>query len=162
MNRHPKLNFLLWAALASAWPVAPAASEIFHWVDADGTHHYSQSPPPDTPDSAETLHVDGSQPASYNPDEDIYDVAAQAEATQAVWDKMAESRKNRQTQPSAAENTIIDYPHDGDRYDTIVYPNYGSRPGHHPGYRPRPPDNPVKPPDFLPEVPARPIRPGRP
>ena len=155
---------LFWVALASAWPVALVASEIFHWVDADGVNHYSQSPPP-TSDAVQTLQIDGSQPASYDPNEDRYNVAAQAESTQAVYDKMAENRKNKQqAKQNTAANTVIYYP-DPDNNNQVLYPPGGwyNRPNR-PDNRPIPPNRPVQPllPDFLPEVPARPIRPWRP
>jgi len=111
------------------------ATEIFHWVDANGVNHFSESPPPtDTNISnsqVRTLEIDGSQPASYDPNEDRYNVAAQAEAMQAIRDKLAEDRKNRQPEPpSPAENTIEFYP---EQYggNGILYP---------PGYRPMPPN----------------------
>ena len=53
------------AARTSAWAIALAlsfccamatASQVYRWVDADGTVHYSQTPPPSQgSDSVETL-----------------------------------------------------------------------------------------------------------
>jgi hypothetical protein len=164
MINHSTTRLLLLSCLASSWSLMLAASEIYHWVDADGVSHYSQSPPTDTANTAETLQVDGSQPSSYDPEEDRYNVKAQAESTQAVYDKLAENRKNKQAQQNSVENTVIYYPQNED-YDNILYPpSYWNNLPNRPGNGPRPPNRPVQPlpPDFLPSVPARPIRPGRP
>jgi hypothetical protein len=156
-----KLWLLSWLSLA----VCPglAAEEIYHWVDADGVSHYSQSPPPAESGEVSTLNVDGSQPASYDPNEDRYNVAAQQEAMQAKRDEMAENRKNRQQAAPAGDNTVIYYPQEED-YDEIVYPPgyWGERPDW-PGNRPRPPHRPVQPlPDPVPPSNSKPFRPVRP
>lgn len=135
MSRLRQLNFIVLAALASAWPWVTQAAEIYHWVDAEGVPHFSQTAPPQAVDEVKTLEIDGSQPAGYDPNEDIYNVAAQAEATQAVYDKLAENRKARQKEQSTAQNTVIYYP-EPDAYNQIRYP---------PVYRPRPPDRPPDP-----------------
>jgi hypothetical protein len=132
---------------ALAGPVA-MAEQIYHWVDEQGVNHYSQSPPPVVASPVETLEVDGSQPASYDPNEDRYNVAAQAEAMQALRDEMAESRKNRQqVKPSSGGNTVIYYP-EPENHTEILYP---------PGYRPRPPR--PRPPGNRPDRPPRPDTP---
>ena len=134
MSRHLTRVFLLLALLASACPAF--ASEIYHWVDAQGVNHYSQSPP-DVQNEVETLDVDGSQPASYDPTEDRYNVAAQEAAMQEMRDRMAENRKNRQqAQPASSDTTVIYYP-ETEGYNQFLYPTYGPRPPH---VRPLPPD----------------------
>ncbi len=133
------LSVLVLLILAASGPLA--ANEIYHWIDADGVNHYSQSPPPPASGEVRTLEVDGAQPASYDPNEDRYNVAAQAEATQAFRDKLAENRKNREKEPvNTAENTVIYYP-EPDSGNAFLYP---------PDYRPQPPNRPPRP------------RPGRP
>lgn len=152
-------NRCLLVALVLAWPAGAVAGQVYHWVDADGVAHFSQSPPA-ARDDVETLEIDGSRPASYDPEEDIYNVAAQQEAMQELRDRMAESRKNRQqAKPAAAENTVIYYP-EPEYYDEILYPpGYGPRPPH---LRPRPPggrpDRPTAPPPEAPPA-SKPFRP---
>ncbi len=145
-----------------AWPVLGHATEIFHWVDADGVHHFSESPPAAASNEVQTLQVDGSQPASYDPDEDRYNIAAQEAAMQELRDKREESRKNQQQdQQPSPPNTVVYYPQ-ADVGNAIFYP---------PGYRPKPPHRPDRPdgkpdkPGTLPEEippaswPFRPLRP---
>lgn len=142
MIRHLTLKFLTAVVMFVAWPAM--ASEIYHWVDADGVSHYSQSPP-DTQSEVKTLDVDGSQPASYDPNEDRYNVAGQEAAMQEMRDKMAENRKNRQQElPAGSDTTVIYYP-ETEGYSQLLYP---------PGYGPRPPHVRPLPPD------ERPVRPG--
>jgi hypothetical protein len=157
MLRHLTRFFILLALLASAGPAV--AGEIFHWVDEQGVKHYSQSPPETATEEVSTLEVDGSQPASYDPNEDRYNVAAQEAAMQEMRDKMAESRKNKQKPPSDPQNTVIYYPQE-EQYDQLLYPPgfWNDRP-HRPGDRPRPP-KPVQPlPQPNPPVTLRPNRP---
>jgi hypothetical protein len=157
MPRHLNLCFLLLALLASAGPAF--ASEIYHWVDEQGVNHYSQSPP-ETQNNVETLEVDGSQPASYDPNEDRYNIAAQEAAMQEMRDKMAESRKNRQqAQPASSDTTVIYYP-ETEGYSQLLYPpGYGPRPPH---VRPLPPDERPGRPGNLPAVTPPASRPFRP
>lgn len=149
---------LLWVSVATCWPVISAAEEIYHWVDDQGVNHFSQSPPPAAENPVRTLEVDGSQPASYNPEEDIYNVAATQEAMQAIRDEMAENRKNQQ-KPSSNTETVIYYPQEESNDQTLYPPGYwGNRP-HRPGNRPKPP-KPVQP---LPKPnPPATLRPNRP
>ena len=167
--RHPSL---LMVTLALAWPLAAQAEEIFHWVDANGVHHFSQSPPPDGSGEVRTMEVNGSQPASYDPEEDRYNIAAQEAAMQERRQKLEESRKNQQQdqQPSTS-NTVVYYPEPATG-NQILYP-----PGYRPGFpnwpnRPKPPHHPDRPdgwpdrPVTLPEeepppasFPFRPLRP---
>jgi len=156
-------KFLILSFVAMSWPLGLAAGEIYHWVDAEGVSHYSQSPPPDESGEVRTLDVDGSQPKSYDPTEDRYNIAAQQEAMQAKRDEMAENRKNRQPAQPAGENTVIYYPEE-ENYDEVLYPPgyWGNRPDW-PGNRPRPPHRPVQPlPDPVPPSNSKPFRPARP
>jgi len=139
--------------LALAWPMLAQAEAIFHWVDANGVHHFSQSPPPDGSGEVRTMEVNGSQPASYDPEEDRYNLAAQEATMQARRDKLEESRKNQQQdqQPSTS-STIVYYPEPATG-NQILYP-----PGYRPGFphwpnRPKPPHHPDRP-DGWPEKPG--------
>lgn len=162
----PKLLILF--CLAGAWPLAATAEQIYHWVDADGVNHYSQSPPPAaSSEEVRIMDVDGSRPASYDPTEDRYNIAAQNEATQAVYDKLAESRKNKQqATQNTAENTVIYYPEPDANNHYLYPPVYRPRPPH-PEPRPpqpRPPNESLLPdlPAVAPAVPSTQFRPGQP
>lgn len=170
MRSFRKRFVLFWLALVCLslfWPLSLVAEEIYHWVDEQGVKHYSQSPPPVATKDVKTLDVDGSQPASYNPEEDRYNVAAQEKAMQAMRDEMAESRKNKQVaQQNSADTTVIYYPQE-ETYNDILYPP-GYRPPRPPFPHPRPPRPPGSKPDRPGNLPAdappptrtlRPIRP---
>lgn len=139
------LNLLVLALMfVLAGSALAHAEEIYHWVDADGVHHYSQSPPPKASSAVQTLQVDGSQPASYDPAEDRYNLAAQEAAMQALRDKLAESKKSQQQeQKNSAANTIVYYPE----------PNVGHQIFYPPGYHARPPNG-----SPAPKPPHRPSR----
>lgn len=160
---------LVLLSLMVAWPLHAAADQIYHWVDEQGVNHYSQSPPPAVQDDVRTLEVDGSQPASYNPEEDRYHVAAQAEAMQALRDEMAEDRKERlKAAERSASNTVVYYPQE-QAGNAILYPPGGYRPrppgrppGH--GHRPKPPeggrpDRPTPLPEEITPPASKPFRP---
>jgi hypothetical protein len=168
IRRTPKsLLILCWLALN--WPLSLVASEIFHWVDEQGVNHFSQSPPPDHVVDVEvrTLEIDGSQPASYDPKEDRYNVAAQAEAMQALRDELEQVRQEkRAAQQNAASNTVVFYPEQNAGSQILYPPGFWNRPGNRPPF-PRPPRPPGSKPDrpgTLPEdvrPPSQPFRPPR-
>ena len=144
-------------AVLTAWPVSSLAEQIYHWVDANGVQHFSQTAPDSGSKDVRTLDVDGSQPASYDPEEDRYNVAAQTAATQAVRDRLAENRKEQQERrPVNPEPQVIYYPEPNYSYGNgILYP---------PDYpRPRPPNRPPGKPDHPskpePEPYSKPFRP---
>lgn len=155
------LIFIGSLALLTAWPDSSFAEQIYHWVDADGVQHFSQTAPSNTPTDVRTLDVDGSQPDSYDPNEDRYNVAAQAEATQAVRDRLAENRKEQQeNQPRGYDPQVIYYPEPNYSYSNgILYPPDYPRP-RPPNRPPGKPDRPSKP-EPEPEPYSKPFRPPR-
>jgi len=60
------------------------AGEIFKWVDAEGVVHYSDTRPHSV-ESVETLRLEKTNPANYDPATDHYSVLAQAERIGDAW-----------------------------------------------------------------------------
>jgi len=125
---------LLLMAMAIGSPAA--ATEVFHWVDENGVHHFSQTEPAaDTP-QVSTMTLEDTTPANYDPEEDIYGVQAQAERMQALREEMDEKREAyRERQAKAAQQQAVQY--------RRPY-SYG-RPLWYPPYYPRPPVEPQPP-----------------
>jgi hypothetical protein len=127
-----KIPALLVAAAAA---IAPAsAQEIYRWVDANGVVNFSDKAPPAA--AADTVVVDDTRPSNYDPEEDIYNVAAQAERMQALREEMEQERAaRRERQQSAPQQPAVQY-EQGVRYGyPYLYPGYG-RPPHRPPGKP--------------------------
>ena len=90
------------AALAGGLFAASAtAEEVYRWTDKDGTVHFSDRPPTTEQKSLTTMTVNGQAPASYDPDEDRYNVEATAARTQAMRDQQAQSRQQQNSTPAS-------------------------------------------------------------
>jgi hypothetical protein len=128
--------FLLLAGMAAA-PVF--AIEVYRWVDENGVVHFSQSAPPATVPGVETLTVEDSTPPGYDPDEDRYQVAAQAEKMAQLRAEMDKKREMAQERNLTAppQPPVTQYPQNG----------YWPLPNYYPGVppRPRPPPRPEPP-----------------
>ncbi len=136
----------MFAAVVAAFatPVAPEASadEIFHWVDEDGSVHYSdQKPSHDAP--VTVIEIEIASAASYDPEDDPYSILNQAARTHERW---LDLEAARQARAEAREETVVyrdvsqsDYDDDYDGYfrygtwypDSVYWPGNGSdyRPG---------------------------------
>lgn len=138
------IRSILLAAVVAAW-AAPAAraDEIFHWVDEDGSVHYSdQKPSHDAP--VTVIEIEVAPATSYNPEDDPYSILNQAARTHERW---LDLEAARQARAEAREEAVVyrdvsqgDY---DDDYDDGFYLGYGSyypyypyRPGDGSGYRP--------------------------
>src|SRR5210317_1352123 len=82
----------LLVAHAAAIPPA-SAQEIYRWVDANGVVNFSDTAPRAA--TADTVVVADTRPSNYDPEEDIYNVAAQAERMQALREEMEQERAAR-------------------------------------------------------------------
>lgn len=114
------------------------ATEVYHWVDENGVQHFSQSAPPGTVGDVKTMTLDDDAPASYDPDEDIYGVEAQAERMASIRKEMDEKRKAEQDRRrnSRSRQPAVQY----------QYPvNYGYGSYWRPPYNPFPPERPQPP-----------------
>jgi len=115
------------------------AAEVYHWVDENGVANYSQAAPPEGTTGVIRLALEDSAPPGYDPDQDIYNVQAQAERMQAMREEMAERHEARLERERQAF-----------RNQAAVQPRqviYGQPPWWYPPYRPRPPiEPPIEPP----------------
>jgi hypothetical protein len=73
---------------------APAAAEIYRWVDADGVVHYSDEKPRDEA-AFMTLEIEDTRPADYDPHADPYSIMNQAERINESWSALADARTRR-------------------------------------------------------------------
>lgn len=131
--------------LAGAVPAM--ADQVYRWVDENGVVNFSDTAPGSAQAGAEvnTLTLEDTAPRDYDPGQDIYNVAAQAERMQALRDEMEQEREARreqqrriQSQPAAPYPSGVN---DGYPYE---FPAYGRPPLEPPGRPPaRPPSRPV-------------------
>lgn len=136
-----------------------SAADVFTWTDSSGVIHFSQWAPDDVHDVSR-LVVHATNRPGYDPQDDPYSIANQAERTNATWKelearKLERREKLRKEREQLAQNAAPHY----DRH----YP-YSRPVSYWPIYRPiyppiRPP---VHPPDYrpvpLPNQPAAPVK----
>lgn len=145
------------ALVASLIAMPAAAEEVYRWVDADGTVHFSDRPPATAGDKVTTMSVDSAPPSGYDPDEDRYNVAATAERTQALRDQRTQRSQAAQSRSAPAPVVQSAQPEDyGVNY--WGYPPRYDGPGLRP---PRPPRPPVERPEPQPSDTLRPLQAGR-
>ena len=89
--------------LAGAIAGGPAtAQDIYRWVDEDGIVHFSDTAPGSVPGGVSTVTVEDTRPEDYDPEADIYNVAAQAERMRALREKMEKDREDRRERQRSA------------------------------------------------------------
>jgi hypothetical protein len=146
MNMYRAAILLVSVALAALQPAA--AQEIYRWVDEQGVVHFSDTAPAAASGEVSTLTLEDTTPANYDPEQDIYNLAATGQRMQSLREEMAAEREARRERAAAQPPAIVQYPepqHYGYPYDYL----YG-----YPPLRPRPPGGPPgKPPDGLPPRP---------
>ena len=136
--------FLL--ALFASMPVL--ATEVYHWVDENGVSHYSQNAPPGDVQGVSTMILEDTTPPDYDPEEDRYGVAAQAERMASLREEMAEKREAQlERQRNAPQQPVVQYQQ--------PY-QYGYSPFWRPPYYPSPPLRPEPPIAPAPTFPFRP------
>jgi len=115
------------------------AIEVYRWVDENGVVHFSQSAPPGNDAGVEVIVLEDSRPSGYDPDEDRYQVAAQAEKMAQLRAEMDKKREMAQERNLTAppQPPVTQYPQNG----------YWPLPNYYPGVppRPRPPPRPEPP-----------------
>ena len=121
--------------------ITAKAGEIYHWVDKDGVQHFSQTAPASASEPVETLTLEDTPPLVSGTDEDIYNVAATAERTQALREAMDQMREERREREQREAARPVQQPAEPVRY---AAPWLWNRPGNpwHPGrppHRPEPP-----------------------
>jgi hypothetical protein len=128
------------ALIGCGWTgTLPAASpEVYRWVDENGVVNFSQTAPTDVPGKVSTVELDAEAP-DYDPEQDIYNVAAQAERMQALREEMEQEREARREQRRNAPAPPVTEVQQGVNYGyPYGYPTY-PRPPARPPARPRPP-----------------------
>ena len=137
-----RLSILPIACSLGMFYAAPAlAQEVYRWVDENGVVNFSDAAPPVAEASANvnTVTLEDTTPKDYDPEADIYNVAAQAERMQALRDQMEKDREaRREQQNSAPQQAVTPYQQGvnyGYPYGYPVYP----RPPFRPPARPEPP-----------------------
>jgi len=141
---------------------APAvAGEVYRWVDENGVVNFSDTAPGGAETRAEVdrMELPDASPGDHDPEEDIYNVAAQAERMQALRDEMEKEREaRREQQRRAPQQPAARYPDDVNYGYPYRYPAYG-RPPLRPGRPPaKPPARPV--PEPYDTSTLRPLRPA--
>lgn len=73
--------------------VPAAAQEIYRWTDENGVVNFSDTAPVTDSRAVSTVTVEDTRPSDYDPEADIYNVAAQAERMQALREEMKNGRE---------------------------------------------------------------------
>jgi hypothetical protein len=109
---------IAFAALAVLQPIAAEPAEVYRWVDANGVVNFSDRAPPASAATAgvRTLTLEDSQPAAYDPEQDLFNIRATLERTQALreaWPNGARrggsgrpNSRHRRSTPSKATPAI--------------------------------------------------------
>lgn len=145
------------------WTAEAAAQQIYRWVDAEGVVHFSDTPPEREGTEVSAIELKTMRSSSYDPAEDIYNIDATRQRTEARWERMQELQVARELQPRSPSQPVIQYPervYYGSGYGYDYGRDYGrdrddhyprspgrpgigpGRPGHGPG---RPPSRPGRP-----------------
>lgn len=149
----PKRTILIGGLLGCSLIAGPvAAQEIYRWTDENGVIHFSDTAAGANADGVSTVTIEDTRPSDYDPEADLYNVAAQAERMQALRDEMQMKREARQERQRSAPpqqpvevTRSVGYglpPWDWDR------PGYG---------RPPKPELPIEPPERPPTSTLRPL-----
>jgi len=128
------ITLVLLATMASA---TLYADEIYHWIDENGVQNFSQTQPAGNTTGVSKMNLADTTPADYDPEEDRYDVEAQAERMNALREDMEKRREAaRERQRSAAQQPAVQYREPARYYSRpLLYPPIYPRPPH----RPEPP-----------------------
>ena len=101
------INLVLLAMIASA---TVSADEIYHWIDENGVQNFSQTQPAGNTAGVSKMNLADTTPADYDPEEDRYNVQAQAERMSALRDEMEQRRDDaREREKIADQQQVIQY-----------------------------------------------------
>lgn len=115
------------------------AQEVYRWVDGNGVVNYSDTAPRAVLEHIDTLRLEDTAPTDYDPSEDRYHVAAQAQRMQALREAMEKQREQRrESLRSTPAQTPQQYPQGARHGYPYGYPVY-PRPPSRPPVGPRPP-----------------------
>jgi len=117
---------------------SPQAADVYRWVDENGVVNFSDTAPTAGNDAVDMMTLEDSTPPDYDPEEDIYNVAAQAERMRALREQMENERQARRDQQlNPAQQPAAHY-QQGLSYGYPVYPRPPSRPPSRPPAKPTP------------------------
>ena len=135
----PKRATILVSLLACGFAAVPAAAqEIYRWTDENGVVNFSDTAPASESGGVSTVTVEDTRPSDYDPDADIYNVAAQAERMQAMRENMQNEREARRERNAARQQ-----PAPSNWSTGYAVPAWWWGPGY--GRPPRPPQPPERP-----------------
>lgn len=136
------IGWALWA-----WSILSQAQQVYRWVDEQGVVHFSDTAPVGESGEVSTLTIPDSRPAGYDPQQDVFNIEATRERTQALREELQGQREARRER-NAAQPVVVQQPEQRNYGFPWDYP-YG-----YPPLRPRPPIGPGgKPPWRPPERP---------
>jgi hypothetical protein len=147
-------NCLTLSILVLSLILAPRvfATEIYHWVDENGVQNFSQNLPTGDVSGVSRLNLPDTRPSDFDPEEDRYGTAAQAERMSALREEMAERREAaRERRERESQQQVVRYQEPVRRY---------AHPYWYPPIYPRPPLRP-EPPIAVPYLTPTVVRPGR-
>ena len=139
------------AASSGFPPAAAEAQEVYRWVDENGVVNFSDRAPPDAAEAGvSTLTLEDSRPAGYDPEQDVFNIEATAERTQARREALQQEREALRER-QASQPVVVQYPEQSNTGYSWGYP-FGYPPlgpGGKPPFRPpqRPPTQPEPPAD---------------
>ncbi len=137
MNTGRTTTIITLVLLAMITSATLYAGEIYHWIDENGVQNFSQTQPAGNTQGVNKMNLVDTTPADYDPEEDRYDVEAQAERMNALREDMEKRREAaRERQRNAAQQPVVQY-REPDRYYSrpLLYPPIYPRPP----LRPHPP-----------------------
>ena len=109
---------LLLMVLLASTPVP--ATEIYRWVDENGVPNFSSTAPYGDVAGVSKMTLEDTTPPDYDPEEDRFGVAAQAERMASLREEMAEKREaRRDRQSNTTQQQPVQYS------DPYRYGNYG-------------------------------------
>lgn len=126
--------------LVSTAGTIAADQRIYHWVDENGVAHFTDTAPGGDTRGVGTIIVPELPSPRFDPDEDPFNVAAQAERMQAMREAMSRRREQRRAEQLereriAAQQRVVHY-----HQPARVIPPWWYRPVH-----PQPPVQPERP-----------------
>lgn len=143
MTIHRPPILLLACSLTLLCGTPTRAQEVYRWVDENGVVNFSDTAPPAADEAVDTLRLENTVPKGYDPEEDRYQVAAQAERMQALREEMEKQREERRERLRGAPVQLPEQDSQNVRYGyPYGYPAYARpplRPPNRPPIGPRPP-----------------------
>jgi hypothetical protein len=131
------ITFLVGSLAANTVP----AQEIYRWTDENGVVNVSDTAPVTESPAVSTVTVEDTRPSDYDPEADLYNVAAQAERMQALREEM---KNEREARLERQRNAARQQPVQSTRSVGYAVPGWWwGQPGY--GPPPRPPLRPERP-----------------